>query len=59
MLQERITMAKFTTRKEQLSIAHKLLVKLQDKNTGGVSPIIKSIILDKYIKRLKDAPTDS
>jgi hypothetical protein len=59
MLQERIIMAKFTTRKEQLSIAHKLLVKLQDKNTGGVSPIIKSIILDKYIKRLKDAPTDS
>ena len=45
-------MAKFTSRKEQLSIAHKLLVKFEDKNTGGVTPIIKSIINDKYIKRL-------
>tara|TARA_Y100000034_G_scaffold112642_1_gene146822 strand:+ start:429 stop:587 length:159 start_codon:yes stop_codon:yes gene_type:complete len=52
-------MAKFTSRKEQLSVAHKLLVKLEDKNTGGITPIIKSIILDKYIKRLKSAPTDT
>ena len=52
-------MAKFTTRKEQLSAAHKLLVKLEDKNTGGVTPIIKSIILEKYIKRLKNAQTDT
>ena len=51
--------AKFTSRKEQLEVAHKLLVKLEDKNTGGVTPIIKSIILDKYIKRLKNAPTDT
>jgi len=46
-------MAKFTSRKEQLSVAHKLLIKFADKNTGGVTPIIKSIINDKYIKRLK------
>ena len=52
-------MAKFTSRKEQLSVAHKLLVKLEERNTGGVTPIIKSIIHDKYIKRLKSAPTDS
>ena len=37
-------MAKFTSRKEQLAVAHKLLIKLEDKNTGGVTPIIKSII---------------
>ena len=48
-------MAKFTSRKEQLEVAHKLLVKLEDKNTGGITSIIKSIILDKYIKRLKNA----
>ena len=52
-------MAKFTTRKEQLSIAHKLLIKFADKNTGGVTPIIKSIIQDKYIKRIKSASTDT
>ena len=52
-------MAKFTSRKEQLAVAHKLLIKLEDKNTGGVTPIIKSIILNKYIKRLKSAPTNS
>ena len=46
-------MAKFTSRKEQLSVAHKLLIKFADKNTGGITPIIKSIINDKYIKRLK------
>ena len=48
-------MAKFTSKKEQLAKAHKLLVKLADKTTGGVTPIIKSIIHDKYIKRLKDS----
>ena len=52
-------MAKFTSRKEQLSVAHKLLVKFEDKNTGGITPIIKSIIHDKYVKRLKNAPTDN
>ena len=52
-------MAKFTTRKEQLAVAHKLLVKLEDKNTGGVTPIIKSIINDKYIKRLKVKASNS
>ena len=52
-------MAKFTSRKEQLSVAHKLLAKFADKNTGGVTPIIKSIIYDKYIKRLKAEPTNT
>jgi len=52
-------MAKFTSRKEQLSVAHKLLIKFEDKNTGGITPIIKSIIHDKYVKRLKSAPTDT
>ena len=46
-------MAKFTSRKEQLAVAHKLLMKLEERNTGGVTPIIKSIIRDKYIQRLK------
>ena len=59
ILQKGIIMAKFTSRKEQLSVAHKLLVKLEDKNTGGITPIIKSIIYDKYVKRLKNAPTDT
>ena len=47
-------MAKFTSQKEQLAKAHKLLIKLADKNTGGVTPIIKSIIHEKYISRLKN-----
>ena len=46
-------MTKFTTRKEQLSVAHKLLMQFADKNTGGVTPLIKSMINDSYIKRLK------
>ena len=46
-------MAKFTSRKEQLLIAHQLLTKFADKNTGGVTPLIKSMINDSYIKRLK------
>ena len=58
ILQQKVIMAKFTSRKEQLSVAHKLLMKLEDKNTGGVTPIIKSIILDKYIKRLKNASSN-
>ena len=59
ILQKGIIMAKFTSRKEQLSVAHKLLMKFEDKNTGGITPIIKSIIHDKYVKRLKSAPTDT
>ena len=59
ILQKGIIMAKFTSRKAQLSVAHKLLVKFEDKNTGGITPIIKSIIHDKYVKRLKNAPTDT
>lgn len=50
-------MAKFTSKKEQLSVAHKLLIKFEDRNTGGITPIIKSIINDKYIKRLKTSNT--
>ena len=49
-------MAKFTSRKEQLAKAHKLLIKLADKNTGGVTPIVKSIIHEKYISRIKNNP---
>ena len=52
-------MAKFTSRKEQLSVAHKLLMKLEERNTGGITPIIKSIIRDKYIQRLKTKSSDN
>ena len=48
-------MAKFKSNKEQLSVAHKLLTKLEDRNTGGVTPIIKSIIKEKYTNRLQNA----
>ena len=53
LLQKRVMMAKFTSKKEQLSVAHKLLVQFADRNTGGITPIIKSMINDSYIKRLK------
>ena len=46
-------MAKFATKKEQLSVAHKLLMQFANKNTGGITPLIKSMINDSYIKRLK------
>ena len=46
-------MAKFTSKKEQLSVAHKLLMQFANKNTGGITPLIKSVINDSYIKRLK------
>jgi len=46
-------MRKFSSRKEQLEWANKLLRKLSEKNTGGVTPIIKSMITEKYIRRLK------
>ena len=46
-------MAKFTSKKEQLSVAHKLLIQFVDRNTGGITPIIKSMINDSYVKRLK------
>ena len=46
-------MAKFTSNKEQLSVAHKLLIKFAEKNTGGITPIIKSMINNSYVKRLK------
>ena len=44
-------MRKFSSKKEQLEWADKLLRKLSDKNTGGVTPIIKKIIKDNYIRR--------
>ena len=47
-------MRKFSSRREQLEWADKLLRKLGDKNTGGVTPIIKSMIIEKYIRRLKN-----
>ena len=46
-------MRRFSSRKEQLEWADKLLRKLSDKNTGGVTPIIKSMINANYIGRLK------
>ena len=46
-------MRRFSSRKEQLEWADKLLLQLVDKNTGGVTPIIKSMITEKYIGRLK------
>tara|TARA_Y100000034_G_scaffold9873_1_gene10457 strand:- start:40 stop:186 length:147 start_codon:yes stop_codon:yes gene_type:complete len=47
-------MRKFKSNKEQLEWADKLLRKLGDKNTGGVSPIIKKMIIEDYIRRLKN-----
>ena len=47
-------MRKFSSRREQLEWADKLLRKLGDKNTGGVTPIIKLMINESYIRRLKN-----
>ena len=47
-------MRKFKSNKEQLEWADKLLRKLGDKNTGGVTPIIKSMITENYIRRLRN-----
>ena len=47
-------MRKFSSRKKQLEWADKLLRKLSEKNTGGVTPIIKSMINENYIRRLKN-----
>ena len=47
-------MRKFSSRREQLEWADKLLRKLGDKNTGGVTPIIKSMINEDYIRRLRN-----
>ena len=46
-------MRKFSSKKEQLEWADKLLQKLANSNTGGVTPIIKQIINEQYIGRLK------
>ena len=47
-------MRKFSSKKEQLKWADKLLRKLSERNTGGVTPIIKSMINENYIRRLKN-----
>ena len=47
-------MRRFSSRKEQLEWADKLLRKLANSNTGGVTPIIKSMITENYIRRLKN-----
>ena len=44
-------MRKFSSKKEQLEWADKLLRKLAEANTGGVTPIIKSMIKENYIRR--------
>jgi len=46
-------MRKFSSKKEQLEWADKLLRKLSERNTGGVTPIIKQMIIEEYIRRLK------
>ena len=46
-------MRKFSSKKEQLEWADKLLRKLSERNTGGVTPIIKKMITEEYIRRLK------
>jgi len=46
-------MRKFSSKKEQLEWADKLLRKLSERNTGGVTPIIKTMITEQYIRRLK------
>ena len=46
-------MRKFSSQKEQLEWADKLLRKLVNPNTGGVTPIIKQMINEQYIGRLK------
>ena len=46
-------MRKFSSKREQLEWADKLLRQLSDKNTGGVTPIIKKIITENYIRKLK------
>ena len=45
-------MRKFSSKKEQLEWADKLLRKLSDRNTGGVTPIIKKMINENYIRRV-------
>tara|TARA_Y100000310_G_scaffold180149_1_gene180056 strand:+ start:297 stop:440 length:144 start_codon:yes stop_codon:yes gene_type:complete len=46
-------MRKFFSRKEQLEWATKLLQKLANPNIGGVTPIIKKMIVEDYIRRIK------
>ena len=46
-------MRRFSSKKEQLEWADKLLQKLANSNTGGVTPIIKLMITENYIRRLK------
>ena len=46
-------MRKFSSKKEQLEWANKLLWHLSRTNTGGVTPIIKQMIKDNYIRRVK------
>ena len=44
-------MRKFSSKKQQLEWADKLLRKLAEANTGGVTPIIKEMIKENYIRR--------
>ena len=45
-------MRKFSSKKEQLEWADKFLRKIAKVTTGGVTPIIKQIINDEYIRRV-------
>ena len=44
-------MRKFSSKKQQLEWADKFLRKLADVNTGGVTPTIKNMIKNNYIRR--------
>jgi len=46
-------MRRFSSKKEQLEWADKLLRELSNKNIGGVTPVIKQMIIEQYIGRLK------
>jgi|TARA_Y100000310_G_scaffold309372_1_gene353396 citrate lyase beta subunit len=46
-------MRKFKSKKEQLEWADNLLRKLANPNTGGVTPTIKKMIAENYIRRSK------
>ena len=52
-------MRKFSSKKEQLEWAAKLLRQLAEVNTGGVTPSIKQMINDNYISRVDGKRKDS
>ena len=45
-------MRKFSSKKQQLEWADNFLRKMANVNTGGVTPIIKRMINNEYIRRV-------